>query len=199
MGYKLQGHVLDDKDPISSYGIKPYELLEIQLASQCIRLARTTYLEPYFESDAMYRVREGAEKHGIEFIKQLRQIQKEERAKAELNSRMAALGMDQNRPGSEWGTGLSAVTGKQTLEERKEEEKRKILLEQARKEDEKRAKRERKDQEAEKWKSRKIIVEGHDLNIWKDQLHDTFPEQSWDLRRVVEVQSMTFFNRWYAP
>jgi hypothetical protein len=192
MGQLLQGNVLDDKDPISTYGLKPYELLEIQPASQCIRLARPSYLEPYFETDMMFRVRQGSEKHGFEFLKQLRQIQKEERAKAELAKGMAAIGMDENRLGSEWGTGLSAASGAKTLEERREDEKRRILLEQARKEEEKKAKRERKDQEAEKWKIRKMIVEGHDLNIWKDPAHDTFPEQSWDLRRVVEVQSTSF-------
>lgn len=187
-----QGNILDDKDPISAYGLKPYELLEIQPASQCIRLARPSYLEPYFETDMMFRVREGSEKHGIEFLKQLRQMQKEEKVKAELAKGMAALRMDETRPGNGWGTGLSAASGAKTLDERREDEKRRILLEQAKKEEEKKAKRERKDQEADKWKFRKMIVEGHDLNIWKDPVHDTFPEQSWDLRRVVEVQSTSF-------
>lgn len=150
-----------------------------------------TYLEPYFETDTMVRVRGGAEKHGVEFLKRLRQLQQEEKAKSELAKAMAAVGLDdeQNRPGNEWGTGLSAVTKQRNLEERKEEEKRRILLEQARKDGEKRAKRERREQESEKWKYRKMIVEGHDLNLWRDHLHDAFPEQSWDLRRVVEVQS----------
>lgn len=141
----------------------------------------------------MYRVREGSEKHGVEWIRQLRQIQREERIKSEISKKMAALGMEENRPGSEWGTGLSAVSGKTTLEQRKEEEKKRILLEHAQKEAEKKAKRERKDAASEKWKFRKMIVEGHDLNIWKDPVHDTFPEQSWDLRRVVEVQSEWLF------
>lgn len=192
-GYRVvsfsNGNVLDDKDLLSVYGLKPYELLEIQPVTQCIRLARPTYLEPYFETDTMVRVRT-SEKHGVEFLKRLRQLHQEEKAKAELTKAMSALGMDdeQNRPGNEWGTGLSAVTKQRNLEERKEEEKRRILLEQARKESEKRAKREKREQESEKWKYRKMIVEGHDLNLWRDHLHDAFPEQSWDLRRVVEVQ-----------
>lgn len=107
---------------------------------------------------------------------------------------MAALGLEEmnNRPGNEWGTGLSAVLRRKNLEERKEEEKRRILLEQARREEEKKAKRERKEAESERWKLRKLIVEGNDLNIWKDPLQDTFPEQSWDLRRVIDVQSKLF-------
>ncbi len=139
----------------------------------------------------MVRVRGGAEKHGVEFLKRLRQIQQEEKAKNELAKAMAALGMedDRNRPGSEWGTGLSAVTKQRNLEEKREEEKRRILLEQARRESAKKTKRERREQESEKWKYRKMIVEGHDLNLWRDHIHDAFPEQSWDLRRVVEVQS----------
>jgi hypothetical protein len=139
----------------------------------------------------MVRTRGGGEKHGIEFIRRLRQIQKEDKAKAELAKNMAAQGLkegDQNKPG-EWGTGLSAVARQKNIEEKREEVKRQFLLEQARKEDEKRVKRERKDQESEKWKFRKLVVEGNDLNIWKDPLHDSFPEQSWDLRRVMEVQS----------
>jgi len=139
----------------------------------------------------MVRVRGGSEKHGVEWLKRLRQIQQEEKAKAELTKAMSALGMEEdgNRPGNEWGTGLSAVTKQRNLEERREEEKRRVLLEQARRDGEKKAKRERKEQESEKWKTRKMIVEGHDLNLWRDHLHDAFPEQSWDLRRVVEVQS----------
>ncbi|KAG8836300.1 hypothetical protein FRC17_007451, partial [Serendipita sp. 399] len=184
------GNVLDDKDPLSFYGIKPFELLELQPAARCIRLARPTYLEPYFESDMMVRVRAGAEKHGIEFIRRLRQIQKEDRIRAEVAKSMAAIGMEggKNLPGNEWGTGLSAVTKQKNLEQRREEEKRRILMELAKKEEEKRKRRERKEQEAEKWKYRKMVIEGHDLNIWRDPVHDTFPEQSWDLRRVIEVQ-----------
>ena len=102
---------------------------------------------------------------------------------------MAAVGMDSKDKSGDWGTGLSAVTKQRNLEQRREEEKRRLLLEQARKEEERRRKRERKEQESEKWKVRKMIVEGHDLNIWRDPAHDTFPEQSWDLRRVIEVQS----------
>ncbi|PVF93440.1 hypothetical protein CPB86DRAFT_109321 [Serendipita vermifera] len=192
--YKLvsfsNGNVLDDKDRLEVYGIKPYELLEIQPIQRCIRLARPTYLEPYFETDSMVRTRGGGEKHGIEFIRRLRQLQKEEKVKSELAKNMAALGLkegDQNRPG-EWGTGLSAIARQKNLEEKREEVKRQFLLEQAKKEEEKKARRERKDAESEKWKFRKLVVEGNDLNIWKDPLHDTFPEQSWDLRRVIEVQ-----------
>ncbi|KAG9054158.1 hypothetical protein FS842_005927 [Serendipita sp. 407] len=184
------GNILDDKDPLSFYSLKPFELLEIQPAARCVRLARPTYLEPYFESDTMVRVRAGAEKHGIEFIRRLRQIQKEDRVRSEIAKSMAAIGMEggKNQPGNEWGTGLSAVTKQKNLEQRREEEKRRILLELAKKEEEKRKRRERKEQEAEKWKFRKMVVEGHDLNIWRDPVHDTFPEQSWDLRRVIEVQ-----------
>jgi hypothetical protein len=139
----------------------------------------------------MVRVRGGAEKHGVEFLKRLQQLQLEDKAKAELSKAMSALDMDdeQNRPGNEWGTGLSAVTKRRNLEERREEERRRVLLEQARRDEEKKKKRERKEQESEKWKYCKIIVEGHDLNLWRDHLHDAFPEQSWDLRRVVEVKS----------
>lgn len=182
------GNVLDDNDPISAYRLKPFELLEIQSASHCIRLTRATYLEPYFETDTMVRVRGGAEKHGIEFIKRLRQLQREERARSEILRAMAAVGIDDKDKAGEWGTGLSAVTKQKNLEQRREEEKRRLLLEQARKQEERRRKRERKEQESEKWKVRKMIVEGHDLNIWRDPVHDTFPEQSWDLRRAIEVQ-----------
>jgi hypothetical protein len=147
----------------------------------------------------MVRVRGGAEKHGVEFLKRLQQLQQEEKAMIERAKAMSALGMDedQNRPGNEWGTGLSAATKQRNLEEKKEDERRRVLLEQARRDEEKKKKRERKEQESEKWKYRKMIVEGHDLNLWRDHLHDEFPEQSWDLRRVVEVKSE--YTLWSSP
>lgn len=69
------------------------------------------------------------------------------------------------------------------------EERRRKLLQKVEQEEMKRQKREIKEAATERWKGRLAIIEGHQLNVWKNR-DDDYPEQSWDLRRAIEVSGI---------
>ena len=167
----------------------------MQEKARFLRIPRRLYLNTYWESPIKFRIRGGGELQGIEGIRRLAKIEREEMEQQELHHDLLASNpalevRDDSR------SAISAVTSavlpwKDTLDARakEHEEKRRKLYQKAEREDAKRQKRETKEAAMERWKERLAIVEGHQLNLWKNR-GDDYPEQSWDLRRVVEVSGV---------
>ena len=174
----------------------------MQEKSRFLQIPRRLYLNTYWESPVKFRMRGGGELQGIEGVKRLAKMEREEMVQQELQRDLVAEFVtnpaDEAREDSK--IALSVVTStvlpwKDTPEARarEHEEKRRKLLQKAEREDAKRQKRETKESAMERWKERLAIVEGHQLNLWKNR-GDDYPEQSWDLRRVVEVSGMPSYS-----
>ena len=175
--------------------LRPFELLELQETARFLRIPRRVYLDTYWESPVEVRTRGGGELQGLEGIKKLATIEREEKVQQELQrdlvTEFVSNPADEAREEPR-GAAASMILGwKNTPDARakEHEEKRRKLLQKAEQEETKRQQREIKEAATEKWKERLAIVEGHQLNVWKNR-DDDYPEQSWDLRRAVEVSGM---------
>lgn len=170
----------------------------MQEKARFLQLPRRLYLNTYWESPIKFRIRGGGELQGIDGIKRLAKMEREEMEQQELQHDLFAefVSNPAHEARDDSRSAISAVTSavlpwKDTPEARakEHEEKRRKLLQKAEREDAKRQKRETKEATMERWKERLAIVEGHQLNLWKNR-GDDYPEQSWDLRRVVEVSGV---------
>lgn len=167
----------------------------MQEKSRFLRIPRRLYLNTYWESPVKFRIRGGGELQGIEGIKRIARMEREEMEQQELRRDLVAEFVrnpaDEARDDSKSAATSKVLPWKDTPEARarEHEEKRRKLLQKAEREDAKRQKRETKEAAMERWKERLAIVEGHQLNLWKNR-GDDYPEQSWDLRRVVEVSGV---------
>ena len=135
------------------------------------------------------------EPQGIECIKKFSRMKREEMVQRELQRAFMAEFMsnpvDEVHKGPRSAATSIILPWKNTSEARarEREKKRRKLLQKVEQEEMKRQKREIKEAATEKWKGRLAIVEGHRLNVWKDR-DDDHPEQSWDLRRAIEVSGI---------
>jgi hypothetical protein len=184
--------------------LRPFELLEMQEKSRFLQIPRRVYLDTYWESPVKVRMRGGGELQGIDGIKKLAKIDREEMAQQELQRDLVAEFVsnpaDEAREDSKTIVTSTVLPWRDTPEvrAREHEEKRRKLLQKAEREDAKRQKREIKEAAMERWKQRLAIIEGHQLNLWKNR-DDDYPEQSWDLRRVVEVSGVPTFLSFLIP
>jgi hypothetical protein len=170
----------------------------MQEKSRFLQIPRRLYLNTYWESSVEFRIRGGSELQGIEGVKRLARMEREEMVQQDLQRDLMAEFVsnpaDEVRVDSKSAISVVASTvlpWKDTPETRakEHEEKRRKLLQKAEREDAKRQKRETKEAAMERWKQRLAIVEGHQLSLWKNR-GDDYPEQSWDLRRVVEISGV---------
>ena len=167
----------------------------MQEKSRFLKIPRRVYLDTYWESPVTVRMRGGGELQGIEGIKKLARMERDEKAQQELHRDLVAefVGnpVDEAREESRSMVAPTILSWRDTPEARARdrEEKRRKLLRKAEQEDAKRQKREVKEAAMERWKERLAVVERHQLNVWKNR-DDDYPEQSWDLRRVVELSGM---------
>lgn len=140
-------------------------------------------------------MRGGDELQGLEGIKKLVRMEREDKVQQDLQRDLVAEfvsnPVDDVRDESRSAVASAIFPWKDAAEARAREhdEKRRKLLQMTEREEAKRQQREIKDAAMEKWKNRLAIVEGHQLNVWKNR-DDDYPEQSWDLRRVVELSGM---------
>jgi len=140
-------------------------------------------------------MRGGGELQGIDGIKKLVRMEREEKTlqelQCDLDAEFVSNPVDEVHGGSRGAVASTVLPWKDTPEARakEHEEKRRKLVQKTEREEMKRQKREIKEVAMERWKERLAIVDGHQLNLWKNR-DDDYPEQSWDLRRVVEVSGM---------
>jgi hypothetical protein len=190
-----QGNTLDDRMTLTECRLRPFELLEMQEKSRFLQIPRRVYLDTYWESPVAVRMRGGGELQGIEGIMKLTSMGREEKVQQDLQRDLAAEFVSNPADDAREETRSAAASmippWKNTPEARakEREEKRRELLHKAEREETKRQKREIKEAATERWKERLAIVEGHQLNVWKNR-EDGYPEQSWDLRRAVELSGM---------
>ena len=187
-----QGDILDDRMTLTECRIQPFELLEMQEKSRFLQIPRHVYLDTYWESPIEVCTHGGGELQGIERIGKPARMEREEKVQRELQRDFAAA--FESNPVDEARKDPKSVAvsiihpWKNTPEARarEHEKKRRKLLQKIEREEMKRQKLEIKEDATERWKERLAIVEGHQLNVWKNR-DDDYPEQSWDLRRAVEV------------
>ena len=166
----------------------------MQEKSRFLQIPRRLYLNTYWESPVKFRIRGGGELQGIEGVTKLAKMEREEMVQQDLQRDFAAEFVT-NPANEAREDSKSAVTSvlpwKDTPEARARahEEKRRKVMQKVEREHAKKQKRETKEAAMERWKQRLAIVEGHQLNLWKNR-GDDYPEQSWDLRRVVEVSGV---------
>lgn len=167
----------------------------MQEKSRFLKIPRRVYLDTYWESPVAVRMRGGDDLQGIEGIKKLARMEHEEKVQQELQrdfvAEFTSNPVDEAHEESRSAVAPTILTWKGTPEARARdrEEKRRKILQKAEQEDTKRQKREIREAAMERWKERLAIVEGCQLNVWKNR-DDDYPEQSWDLRRAVEVSGM---------
>lgn len=175
--------------------LRPFELLEVQEKSRVLQIPRRDYLDTYWESSVEVRTQDEGEPQGIKRIKRFIRMKREEMVQQELQRAFVAefmsnpVGDAHKEPRS---TAASIILPwKNTLEAhaRGHEKRRRKLLQNVEQEEMKRQKREIKEAATERWKGRLVIVEGHQLDVWKNR-NDDYPEQSWDLRRAIEVSGI---------
>jgi hypothetical protein len=191
-----QGNILDDRMTLTECRLRPFELLEMQEKSRFLQIPRRVYLDTYWESPVEVRTRGGGDLQGIDGFTKLVSIDRETKAQRDLQRDFVAEFVsnpaDEARDESRRAAAPMALPWKNTPEAlaREHEEKRRKLLQKAGREETKRQEREIKEAATERWKERLAIVEGYQLNVWKNR-DDEYPEQNWDLRRVVEVSGMS--------
>ena len=200
-----QGNILDDRMTLGEYRLRPFELLEMQERSRFLQITRRVYLDAYWESPVEVRMRGGGEWHGIESMKKFVRMEYEEKVQQGLQTDFVAEFMsnpvDETREGPRSMATLMTLPWKNTPEARarEHETRRRKVLQKAEQEEMKRQKREIKEAAMERWMERLAIVQGHQLNVWKNR-GDNNPEQSWDLRSVVEVSGIpTSLYLLYSP
>ena len=187
--------MLDDSMTLTEYRLRPFELLEMQERSRFLQIPRRVYLETYWESPAEIHARDNDELHGVDDIKTRVRIEREVKVQQELQRDFVAEFMsnpvDETREEPRGAAALMLLSWKNTPEARarENEKRRRKLLQRAEQEEKKRQQREIEDNAMERWVERLVIIEGHHLNVWKNRGDDS-PEQSWDLRRVVEVSGI---------
>ena len=175
--------------------LRPFELLELQEKSRFLQIPRRVYLDTYWESPVEVRTHTEGELQGIEGIMRLARMEREEKVQRELQRDFAAV--FESSPVNDAHKEPKSVTASITLpwkntpeaRAREHEKKRRKLLQMAEREEAKRHQRESKEAVMGQWEKRLAIVEGHQLDVWRNR-KDDLPEQSWDLRRAVEVSSM---------
>ncbi len=167
----------------------------MQEKSRVLQIPPRNYLDTYWESSVEVRTRGRGEPQGIKCIKRFIRMEREEGVQQELQRAFVAEFMSNpvdeahKEPRS---TAASIIfPWKNTFEAhaRGHEKRRRKLLQKVEHEEMKRQKRENKETATERWKGRLAIVQGHHLNVWKNR-DDGYPEQSWDLRRAIEVSGI---------
>lgn len=187
--------MLDDSMTLTEYRLRPFELLEMQEKSRFLQIPRRVYLDMYWESPAEIHAHDKDELHGGDDVKKRVRIEREVKVQQELQRDFVAEFMsnpaDEAREEPRSAAALMLLSWKNTPEARarENEKRRRKLLQRAEQEEKKRQQREIEDNTTERWAERLVIIEGHHLNVWKNR-DDDFPEQSWDLRRVVEVSGI---------
>ena len=175
--------------------LRPFELLEVQEKRRVLQIPRRNYLDTYWESSVEVRARGGDELQGIKCIKRLVRIKREEVVQKELQRAFVAEFMsnpiDEAHKEPRSTAASTIFPWKNTLEAHAKghEKRRRKLLQKVEQEEMRRQKREIKEAATERWKGRLAIIEGHQLNVWKNR-DDDYPEQSWDLRRAIEVSGI---------
>ena len=187
-----QGNLLDDSMTLAEYRLRPFELLEMQEKSRFLQVPRPVYLDMYWESPVEVHVRDKDELQGIGGVKKRVRIEREVKMQQELQRAFVTEFMsnpvEEAREEPRSSAALTLLSWKNTPEARarENEKRRRKVLQMAEQEKKKREQREIEDNATEMWVERLVIIEGHRLNVWKNR-DDGSPEQSWDLRRVVEV------------
>ena len=177
----------------------------MQEKNRVLQIPRRDYLDTYWESSIEVCTQGGGEPQGIKYIKRFIRMKREEMVQQELQRTFVAefmsnpVGEIHKEPRS---TAASIILPwKNTLEAhaRGHEKRRRKLLQKVEQEEMKRQKHEIKEAATERWKGRLAIVEGHQLNVWKNR-DDDAPEQSWDLRRAIEVSGIptSSYLRYYS-
>ena len=177
---------------LAEYRLRPFELLEMQEKSRFLQVPRRVYLDMYWESPVEVHVRDKEELQGVSGVKKRVKMEREVKAQQELQrdfvTEFMSNPVDEAREGPRSAAALMLLSWKNTPEARarENEKRRRKVLQRAEQEEKKREQREGEENAAEMWVERLVIIEGHRLNVWKNRDDDS-PEQSWDLRRVVEV------------
>ena len=187
--------MLDDNMTLMEYRLRPFELLEMQEKSRFLQVPRGVYLDMYWESPVEVHTRDKDGLQGIDGVKKLVRTEREAKVQQELQRDFMAVFMSNPvNEANEEPKSTSALTllpWKNTLEAsaREHEKRRRKVLQRAEQEVTKRQQREIEGTAIERWVKRLVIIEGQCLNVWKNR-EDDYPEQTWDLRRVVDVSGM---------
>jgi hypothetical protein len=175
--------------------LRPFELLEVQEKSRVLQIPQHVYLDTYWESPIEVRTYGGGELQGIEGIKKFARMEREKVVRQALERAFVTEFMsnpvDEAHKEPRSAAASIILPWKNTPEARarEHEKKRRKLLQKVQRAEMKRQKRETKEAAAERWEGRLAIVEGHQLNVWKKR-DDDHPEQTWDLRRAIEVSGI---------
>jgi hypothetical protein len=194
--------MLDDSMTLTEYRLRPFELLEMQEKSRFLQVPRRVYLDMYWESLVEVYTRDKNEPQGIDNVKKLVRMEREVKVQQELQRDFVAAFMSNpvNEASEEprSAAALMLLPWKNTPEAgaREHEKRRRKLLQRAEQEETKRQQREIEGTAMGNWVERLVIIEGQQLNVWKNR-EDDYPEQSWDLRRVVDVSGMPTSPRLY--
>jgi hypothetical protein len=180
---------------LTEYQLRPFELLEMQERSRFLQIPRNVYLDTYWESPVEVHTRDRDELQGIDSIKKLVRMERDVKVQQELRHDFEAEFMsnpvDETREEPRNTAVLMTLPWKNTLEARAKEhvKRRRKLLQKAEQEETKRQQREIEETAMERWVERLAIIEGYQLKVWKNR-EDDYPEQSWDLRRVIDVSGI---------
>jgi len=171
--------------------IQPFELLEMQERSRFLQIPRRVYLDTYWESPVEVRTHGGGKLQGIQGVKELTRMKREgkvQELQRDFVAEFKSNPVDEARKEPRCSAACTIRPWKNTPEARarEHEKKRRKLLRKIEQQETKRQEREIKEASTERWQERLAIVEGHQLSVWKNR-DDDRPEQSWDLRRAVEI------------
>jgi len=167
----------------------------MQEKTRVLQIPRHVYLDAYWESPVEVRTHDRGGLQGMKGIKRLVRMKREEVVQQELQRAFVAEFMSNPIGEAHKGPRSAAsiiLPWRNTPEarSREHEKKRRELLQKVEQAETKRENREIKEAATERWKERLAIVEGHQLNVWKNR-NDDHPEQSWDLRCAIEVSGMS--------
>ncbi len=188
--------MLDDSMTLAEYRLRPFELLEMQERSRFLQIPRRVCLDVYWENLAEIHARDKDELQAVDGVKMRVRMEREVKVQQELQRDFVAEFMsnpvDEACEGPRSAAASTLLSWKNTPEARarENEKRRRKLLQRAEQEEKKRQQREIEENAMGRWVERLVIIEGHHLNVWKNRGDDS-PEQSWDLRRVVEVSGIS--------
>jgi len=180
---------------LTEYRLRQFELLEVQEKSRFLHIPRRAYLDTYWESPIEVHTRDRNELQAIDGIKKFVRTERELKVQQELRrdfvTEFMSNPVDEAREEPRSAAALTVLPWKNTPEARarEHEKRRRKLLLKVEQEETKRQQREIEETAMEHWVERLAIIEGHQLNVWKNR-DDDHPEQSWDLRRVVKVSGI---------
>ena len=198
-----QGNMLDDSMTLTEYRLRPFELLEMQEKSRFLQVPRRVYLDMYWESPVEVQTRDKNEVQGADGAKKLVRMEREVKVQQELQRDFMAEFMsnpvDEASEEPKGAAALMLLPWKNTPEAsaREHAKRRRKVLQKVEQVETKRQQREIEETETGRWVERLVIIEGQQLNVWKHR-EDDYPEQSWDLRTVVEVSGMPTSPRLYC-